>query len=160
MTETLHIFAQDILPEESWRLLQWCLGKEADEFSLNVLGFQETIDQAIKLFDHRFDEFRLNTAPRRTLTSLTGRDWIRPIELWRLNKDTIVRLQEILPEGIFTYEIGDTWYEDLYVYRGAELMMGIVTHEQEGILRVTAEEKQELNQLGIKYRLEGEWVGY
>jgi hypothetical protein len=39
-------------------------------------------------------------------------------------------------------------------------MLGIISHENEGILRIQASEQLALDQSDIPYRLEGEWVGY
>ena len=156
MTETLHIFAEDNSPDKSWQLLEWCLGKGADEFSINLIGVKEGVDRRGQLFDQRFERFRLEDKSRRRLSHETD----GPSELWRLNRESLEELKGILPDGLFSYEIADAWFEDLHVYRSGELLLGIVTSEKEGVLRVTTAEKNELDELGVKYRFRGEWVGY
>jgi hypothetical protein len=39
-------------------------------------------------------------------------------------------------------------------------MLGVISHEGEGILRIQASEHLCLDQAGLPYRLKGEWVGY
>ena len=45
-------------------------------------------------------------------------------------------------------------------YRHGELILGVVLHEGEGILRVTSEERQLLERDGFPFRISGEYVGY
>ena len=45
-------------------------------------------------------------------------------------------------------------------YREGELMLGVVSHEGEGILRVTPEERQSLERDGFPFRVSGRYVGY
>jgi hypothetical protein len=60
--------------------------------------------------------------------------------------------------GPFRYEPSGAWYEDPVLFRKGEMMLGIVTHESEGVLLVNAAERAELDSLGFTYRTKGEWV--
>ena len=74
---------------------------------------------------------------------------------------SLVALQDFLTGGIFTCEVGAVgWLEDLTLYRRGELMLGIVSHESEGILRVSHEERQLLEQGGFLFHAYGPCVGY
>jgi len=43
--------------------------------------------------------------------------------------------------GVFDSPAGpDRWREDLTIYRQGELVIGLVSHEQEGVLRLTPQE--------------------
>lgn len=156
--ETIHIFYEDISPPDTWCLVEWCYARGASEFSLGCIGFEETIEEFSKSFDLTFNAYRLKSAKREVLTAQTSKELIRNIDLWRLNETSIQLLRDALPEGIFMYDIGEAWHEDFYIYRDAALMLGVVTHEQEGMMRVTVEEKRMLDQMGIKYRDKAEWL--
>lgn len=114
-----------------------------------------TIDGTAALFFECFSEvmalFSLAIASRHLVAS----------PLWGLNSASLAALRDFLTGDIFTCEIGaGGWLEDLTLYRRGELMLGIVSHESEGILRVTHEERQLLEQSGFPFRASGAYVGY
>lgn len=81
--------------------------------------------------------------------------------LWDLNSVLLAAPQDFLTEGIFTYEVGaDGWLEDLTLYRQGEMMLEVVSHEGGGVLLVTSEERQLLEQGGFPLRASGAYVGY
>ena len=81
--------------------------------------------------------------------------------LWELNDTTEAYLLKCFPRGLVTYETTrGSWCEDPCVYRGDELMLGIVSHENEGVLRIEAREQLTLDQSEMPYRLRGRYVGY
>jgi hypothetical protein len=45
------------------------------------------------------------------------------------------------------------------LYRWSEIMLGVVSHEAEGVLRILPDEQRLLDEAGIPYRLKGESVG-
>ena len=147
----LHLSADDDTPPKSWELAQWCSAHGADAWSAHVM----TIDGRAALFFGHFKEvmapFSLATASRHLVA----------VPLWDLNSASLAALQDFLTGGIFTYEVGaDGWLEDLTLYRRDELMLGIVSHESEGILRVSHEEWQLLEQGGFLFHAYGPCVGY
>ena len=116
-------------------------------------------------FENATRDFCLPKAKRRQLTAYKSAagsdDFIRPTELWRLNSKSFAVLPEFLPDGLFTYESSETgWFENPVFYRNGEFMLGVVSHENEGILRVTEAEKQILEVEGFPFRSFGSYVGY
>ena len=86
---------------------------------------------------------------------------MRPLELWRLTSQSFAVLKEFFPDGVFKDQTaGEGGYEDLILYREGELMLGVVSHEGEGILRVTDEERQSLERAGFRFRASGAYIGY
>jgi hypothetical protein len=162
-TITFHIFAADFTPEKSWDLVDWCHRHGADEFTLSIVGTVPEINELGDAFDLATGPFLLPEGQRRMLSKQRGEGWIRRVPLWRLNQDSIDALRRLLRHGVFSgyYESsGSAWYEDLMLYRAAELMLGVVSHEREGIVRVVQNEKDELDAQGFVLRPKGEWVGY
>lgn len=163
---TLHLFAEDYSPPQFWRLVRWCKDHSAGEWNVTVLKTRKGKKSGTDMLN-RFDEqaapFRLPDARRRHLTSqgASGSGFIRPLELWRLTSKSLTFLEEAFPVGVFRYDAGaDGWMEDPMFYRQGELMLGVVSHEGEGILRVTPEERRQLEQDGFPFRLHGTYVGY
>jgi hypothetical protein len=90
-----------------------------------------------------------------------GSYWTRATALWELNETTEAELLRNFSAGFLTYTpSGSSWCEDPSVFRNGELMLGIISHESEGVLRIRASEQLLLDQLELPYRLKGEWVGY
>ena len=167
MTEllTLHLFADDYPPSRFWSLVRWCQKCGADEWNVTVIETKKgkkTDTGILGQFDAKMASFRLANARRRHLTSYgTAKDFVRPLELWRLTAKSLVLLEEFFPNGAFAYEASaDGWLEDPMLYRQGELMLGVVFHEGEGILRVTAQEQQQLERDGFSFRQRGTYVGY
>ncbi len=148
----LRLSADDYTRLKSWELAQWCSTHGADAWGAHVM----TIDGTAAMFSGRFSEvmapFSLPTASRRPLMASP---------LWELSPASLAALREFLAGGIFTYEVGaDGWLEDLTLYRRGEMMLGVVSHEGVGILRVTHEERQLLERGGFPFRASGVHVGY
>jgi hypothetical protein len=81
--------------------------------------------------------------------------------LWELNDATEAILLQSFPKGLLTYTPTDgAWCEDPCLFRGPELMLGVISHEDEGVLRIEPAEQLALDQSEIAYRVKGEWVGY
>ena len=136
----------------SWQLVRWCLRKGATEFTLAGVHVGDRDSSSVPLF-RTFNQLTahhaLPAAPREHLSKMLNEEWERETELWRLNEETILALQQVLPDGIFSYSVGDEgWFEDLAIYRQGALMLGVISHEREGFLRVTEAEKAELESAG------------
>jgi hypothetical protein len=138
--------------EASWQLVEWCMSKGADEFTLagvHTGGDDPSSVALFQAFDKVATGYRLPPAPREHLSKRPNEEWMQDTSLWRLNEETILLLKQVLPEGVFTYDVGsEAWFEDLAVYRQRNLMLGIISHEREGILQVTEREKAELESAG------------
>ena len=116
-------------------------------------------------FDDMTEHFRLPKAKRRSLTAYGSgfgpNAFTRSTELWRLTSASFAVLQEFLPDGFFTNKsTKEGWFEDPVFYRNGEFMLGVVSHENEGIVRVTEAERRLLIAEGFKFRSFGSYVGY
>lgn len=136
--------------KESWRLARWCVEHGADEFTVRVLcaeGEGARADQFEDTFDARF----IATEPRR-VPAAPDEDPMRPVRLWRVDDDALQSLSSFLPDGLFTHRVDPHgWLEDLVLFRDDQLMLGVVTHQREGMVRVTADELGELERIGFDF---------
>lgn len=137
--QTVFVRRKDYAPAESWRLLDWCMRRGANEFSLAFLGPPylprtpwATVDELLAPF-------------RRRVASAGDR--------WMLTGETASVLRDVLGEGLFGYTPGETSLEDLTVYRGGETLMRIVTRDGQGILQLRDDEEQALDTAGLPYHL-------
>ncbi|HLK55173.1 MAG TPA: hypothetical protein VKU00_01330 [Chthonomonadaceae bacterium] len=158
---TLHIFAEDYTAPLSWRLAQWCRQLNADEWTVNPITVRGAGTFLFDYFDEIMTPYRRSRAARRHLSASRPEDLVRPTNLWQLSSASLAALQEFLPNGLFTSRCSDEgWFEDPILYRNGESMLGIVSHEAEGILRVTYAERLELEREGFPLRAVGAYVGY
>jgi hypothetical protein len=158
---TLNIFGSDLGADGGWRLVEWCRLHGANEFTVSQLSVEGRPTTAIELFERAARPFQQPSASRRHLEAAPGEDLVRATDLWLLTDDTISTLRSGFPLGLFHYDPRPgAWLEDLILYRGSELMLGVITHEQEGVVRLSPTERKELDVTGLRYRLEGQWVGY
>ncbi len=156
--ELLSVFGRDYPGEKPWELLEWCSRLGADEFTVTGIRAGNGSVEVFEDFDRMTDRHRRVQAPRRHLN--TAHRELEPTDLWSLNADTTAALRRAFPRGFFNYFPADAWFEDLNVYRRGDLMLGVITHEAEGILRVTSQERSNLQTAGFPYELRGQWVGY
>lgn len=156
-----HIYAEDYDAETTWRLAAWCQKQGANEWTLNATPVRDDRSGLIRHFEEVFAPYQLPTAARRQLTASRARPFVRPTPLWLLQSATRIRLQEFLPNGLFTNSGGKQGnLEDPILYRNGELVLGIVSHEREGILRVTEKDFTQLEAHGFLTRPYGTMVGY
>jgi hypothetical protein len=92
-----------------------------------------------------------------------GGDFRRSVPLYRLNEASIQMLMKRLPEGLFfplrVPARGKEFLENPTFYRGGELMLGIVTHEEEGVLLIRSEERPHFDLLNLPSRTQGMGLG-
>ena len=159
--ETTHVFGKDLDLEGQWRLLDWCLEQGGDEFTVDAIVCDGGSDAQLQPFDQLVASHKRPRAVRRHLSGPPNQGLTYETDLWRLNRETVDALRIAFPRGPFDYfPEGDAWFEDLEVYRAGELLLGVITHEHEGVLRVTAAERADLDARGIPVRDSGEWVGF
>ncbi len=152
---TLHIFSEDISEDESWKLLDWCFQNSADEFTFGfVYADIDEEKEKVKEILELFEPFSKGMIERR----LVGLYTAKKVEIYNLNNKSIELLKKIFDVGLFE----DCFFgpQDINLYRNKELMFGILTHEDEGILKIKNKEMFSFNRLNIKFRNKGEWVGY
>ncbi len=148
---TLHIYAEDYPAALSWQLARWCQSHGADDWTVHWISVEGEPDPA-EHFDAVMHAYYIGRADRVTGTAYHKGDFVRFVDLWQLTVALMVALQEFLADGLFTYDPGrNGWIEDPVFYRKGEMMLGIVSHEGYGLLRVTEQEQQELEKAGFPY---------
>ena len=139
--------------KESWRLASWCVEQGADEFTVRVLCAEGQGTRADQ-FEDTFDERFIVTETRR-VPAAPDEDPMRPVRLWRLDEEGLQALRAFLPDGLFTHRVDPHgWLEDPMLFRDGHLMLGVVTHQREGMVRVTADELRELERIGFDFAAE------
>lgn len=150
MIETRLLTADTLHAPESHRLLAWALEHGADEFALTVMAFQKIEAPLADAFEDALDPWVIPTARRRVLYGRCASDLTREIRLWSLTPQSLALLEQYLPSGLFSYDVQERgWFEDPWIYRRGALLCGVLSHEHEGVLRVTPEEAGELAALGV-----------
>ena len=158
---TLSMRAEDYDGPTSWRLAKWCQKHGADEWTVSLIGTKKTVAGQHEQFEALVQPFRVSPAMRDNMTASPGKPFIRTTELWRLNSASFALLQQFLPEGLFTYSYDkDEWMEDIVLYRKGELILGVVSHEGEGYVRVTERERPLLEAERFVFVPRGNYVGY
>ena len=161
MLEVRYLFAHGVTADASRRLLTWLLERGADEFTVVVMALQGEPAPTADAFEDALAPFELPPARRRVLTGAEGPDPSREVRRWALTAESLAALLPFFASGLFAYRVGPTgWLEDLTVYRRGELVLGVVSHEDEGVLRVSPAEHAELRALGVASAAAGERVVY
>ena len=143
------------------RLLRYLLAKGADEFTITVLALQDTPGPFADAFEDELGPYELRGAERVVLTAADSSKSTRFVRLWSFDATSLERLLTFMDDGPFHSPPGpDGWLEDLTIYRRGELLFGVVSHEQESVLRLTSDEHRELEALGIPSRETSESVRY
>jgi hypothetical protein len=136
--------------KESWRLARWWVEEGADEFTVRVLCADDQgtrADQFEDTFAGRFIATDL-----RHLVAAPDEEPERHVRVWRLDEEALQALRAFLPDGLFTHRVDPHgWLEDLMLFRDGELVLGVVTHQREGLVRVTADELRELERIGFDF---------
>ena len=145
---------------ESWRLLRWCIEHGAAEFTVTVRCAAGEMAPIADAFEDAFAASHIGIARRRVLAS-DSEAKSQAVRLWALNEEAVVALRTFMSGGLFTHVVDPRgWLEDLAIYRDGALMLGIVTHEQEGVLRATPQEVRELETLGFDFSAHGEAIAF
>ena len=157
-----HVFHADLGEAGSSRLLTWYRALGADSFTFTVIGTPPESERDAAAIEAPLGPFGLPASRIRAIPEgQPGSYWTRVTALWELNDSTEATLLRCFPTGLLTYlPLNGSWCEDPCLFRGEELMLGIISHENEGVLRIHASEQSVLDQSDIPYRLKGEWVGY
>lgn len=141
--------------------MRWLIAAGADEFTLIVMGIHGEIAAHADAFEDAIEPFVIGLERRRVLVDADGQGSSREIRLFAFNDASLEALLPFIPGGLFhNLASPDGWLEDFACYRGGELMLGVVTHLQEGTMRLTATEHAEVAQLGVSSTESEEWVGY
>lgn len=159
MIRTSYFTPESLSPDDGWRLLRWCAEHGAAELSVRVMCEVGGPAPIADRFEDTFAPALVGEGERRVLSSSPG-EHRRTIRLWRLDERTETLLRPFFPRGLFTNAVDPRgWLEDPLVYRNGELMLGVVTHEREGVLRATEDEMRELDALGFTFEPAGARIG-
>lgn len=159
--EVRYVFEHGLRGERGPRLLRYLLARGADEFSITVMALQDTLAPFADAFEDELGPFERPAARRRVIVGADGSDLRRVVRLWVFNDESLKRLLGFLDEGLFHWPAGpDGWLEDLTLYRRGELVLGLVSDEQEGVLRLTGQELVDVAGLDIPFESTAEWIRY
>jgi hypothetical protein len=146
-----YLAPSDFSAAESWRLLKWCKQIGADEFTIDCVAENDVLWPARwRSFEKIVDPFSRGQQTRERMSGRTADDLTRNTRLWDLNETTIVALVEALPDGLLAYDPSEeSSFENPIVYRTGQLLLGVLSHEAFGVLRLTASEVADLTAAGF-----------
>jgi hypothetical protein len=151
VTVKRYLIPSEIPQEDTWRLLHWCIEHGADEFTIDrqlkdaVIGPRNWTD-----FEITAGPFSRGVKKRECMSGRTADDLVRDTEVWALNQATASALMLALPGGLLDYEPREGgWFEDPILYRRGELMLGVLSREAFGVLRLSDVEVNELGGAGF-----------
>lgn len=161
MLDVRYVSSHSLRGERGPLLLRYLLERGANEFSIIVMALQDTQAPFADAFEDELGPYERPAAPRRVLTGADSEHLTRTVRLWAFNEASLDRLLSFVDEGLFHSPAGpDGWLEDLTIYREGELVLGLVSHEREGVLRLTHEEHARVAALGIPSEPTAEWIAY
>ncbi len=137
--------------ERAERLLRYLLDHGADEFSITVMALRDAQAPFADAFEDELGPYERSPTSRRTFAVGDATNFPRTVRRWTLNASSLTRLLSFMDSGVFHSPAGpDGWLEDLAIYRHGELALGLLSHEQTGVLRLTLQEHMEVTTLGIR----------
>jgi hypothetical protein len=161
MLEVRYVTEHSLRDERGPRLLRYLLQRGADEFSITVAALQDTPAPFADAFEDELARYERAAARRRVISGADPQDLARSVRLWSFNEESLERLLSFVDRSLFHWPAGpDGWLEDLTVYRHGELVLGLVSYEREGVLRLTPRELAEVAALDIPFETTAEWIGY
>jgi len=152
------IFKDDFTGQQSWNLLDWCVMHGADEFNLAMLSLHDSRAPFLDRAERLLEGFVLPPAPREFVI---GDPLVREAPRWLLSSESLVALKQLFPEGLFMYPTSgweDGCIEDPTFYRRGALLLGVVSHENEGRLSITEAELADLEQAGYQMFEQSKWL--
>jgi hypothetical protein len=142
-------------------LLRWLLAAGADELTVTVLAFAGERAEVADGFEDALEPYALPLARRRVLVDADGPGSTREVRRWRLSAASLEAFLPFVSRGLFHCAPGPAgWLEDLAINRDGELMLGVLSSQQEGTLRLSADEHAAVARLGVRSTAADEWVGY
>jgi hypothetical protein len=161
MLSVRYVSEHSLRDERGPRLLRYLLQRGADEFSITVAALQDTPAPFADAFEDELGRYERAAARRRVLSGAVTHGLTRPVRLWSYDEESLEHLLSFVDKSVFYWPAGpDGWLEDLTVYRHGELLLGLVSHEREGVLRLTPEELAEVAAMDIPFETTAKWIGY
>jgi hypothetical protein len=123
----------------------------ADEFTIDCVAENDVLWPARwRSFEKIVDPFSRGKGTRERMSGRTADDLTRPTQLWELNETTISALADALPDGLLTYDPSEeSSFENPVVYRAGQLLLGVLSHEAFGVLRLSESEVADLTAAGF-----------
>ena len=156
-------FASDNPGKQTWELVPWIHRQGATEFSIDLLRVEPDIgpSSTINAFESDLSSFRLGDREREHLESAPGEPTVRQSPVWGLAQESIGILKRYLPDGLVVPPTcsEDGWLENPRFYRDGNLVLGVITHEGGGLVRLEPSEVGLLDDLPVAFRDNWEWIG-
>jgi hypothetical protein len=151
MTVQRFLAPSDFSAAEGWRLVKWCRGLGADEFTVDFLAADAiAVPEVWHSFDRTVQAFARGEPVRERMSGATADDLTRSTRVWALNESTIEALQMVLADGLFAYSPAEGgWFEDPVFYREGRLLLGVLSHEAFAVLRLSESESAQLSAAGF-----------
>ncbi len=131
----LTVRRDDYTAAASWRILDWCMTRGADEFTLDFLGPPYVPGTTWSELDELLAPFR------RRVASAGDR--------WMLTGESAAALQAMLPNGLLGRTDAATTVHDPAVYRGGALMLSIESDAGVGSLSLQDDDEESLARAGL-----------
>jgi len=132
-------------------LLRALVAMGADELTVAVRSLADEAAPVADAFEDALALFELPPARRRVLVDVEESDGTRTVRRWTLSEASVAALLPFLARGPLHHApTPEGWLEDLVVYRGGEIVLGVVSHEREGVLRLGAAEHAAIAALGVR----------
>ena len=161
MLEVRYVSERSLRDERGPRLLRYLLEHGADEFSITVMALQDTQAPFADAFEDELGPYERPAASRRVLARTAANVVQRTVRLWSFHEQSLARLLSFVDTGLFHWPPGpDGWLEDLTIYRRGELILGLVSHELEGVLRLTRSEHNAVAAFGISSDTAADSIGW
>ena len=156
-------FASDNPGRETWQLVPWVDQQGATDFSLNLMRVNPEVGPSpfIDALETELEPYRLPDDECEHLEFSADEPKMRSFPLWRLTDESIAILEGYLPGGLVaepTYST-DGWLENPRFYRNGELILGAITHEGGGFVRLEPAEVELVTSLPVVFRDEWHWGG-
>ena len=152
----------EVNPDSTWRLLRWLVQRGADEFSLDMLSVQGRDASHLEDLDRQLAPFSRGQRLREHISAPSRNELVRPTQVWSLNEHTESILTQVFKSGLFAYPALETpggWVERPCVYRDGDLVLTIISHESEGMLRLSTAEFDALSTvIDLPLHERGEWI--
>lgn len=150
MLEERVVSEEDLQGDRGPRLLRSLVERGADEFSITVMALHDTQSPFVDRFEDELEPYERPPAVRSVLTAADGLTEAHTVRLWTLDHTSLGLLLSFVDSSIFHWPAGpDGWFEDLTIYRRGELVLGLLSDERMGLLRLTQQEHAEVAALDI-----------
>jgi hypothetical protein len=151
MSTQRYLAPSDFSAAESWRLVSWCQSIGADEFTVDCVVANDVLwPKRWESFEKLIHRFYHGEQKRERMSGRTADDLVRTTKVWELNDATIHALTHALPDGLLAYDPSDeSSFENPILYRQGRLLLGVLSHEAFGVLRVSDDEAHALGQAGF-----------